>query len=84
MSLFGGVVIFVIIWMVVFFTVLPFNIKSQIENKQISKGTDPGAPADPHLFNKFLITSGISLIIFALIIILSYFELINLRQFFSK
>ena len=84
MSLVGGIVILVIIWMVIFFTVLPFNIKSQIENKEISKGTDPGAPSNPHLLKKLLITSVISLIIFALINLLTYFELINFRQYFLK
>ena len=84
MSLVGGIVILVIIWMVIFFNVLPFNIKSQIENKKISKGTDPGAPSNPYLLKKLLITSVISLIVFALINLLTYFELINFRQYFLK
>ena len=84
MSLVGEIVILVIIWMVIFFTVLPLNVKSQIENKEISKGTDPGAPSNPYLLKKLLITSVISLIIFALINLLTYFELINFRQYFLK
>jgi predicted secreted protein len=84
MSLVGQIVVFSIIWMVVLFTILPIKIKSQIENKNISLGTDPGAPSDPHIMKKFLITTIVSLIIFAIINLLTYFQIINLRDFFSK
>ena len=43
MSIGGGFVIFVVIWMVVLFIILPIKISSQIENDNIAPGTDPGA-----------------------------------------
>jgi predicted secreted protein len=44
MSLGGGFVIFVVIWMIILFTILPIKISSQSENNNIAPGTDPGAP----------------------------------------
>ena len=84
MSLGGGFVIFVVIWMIILFTILPIKISSQPENNNITPGTDPGAPSNPQIIRKFLITSAVSVIIFAIIILLTYFEIINLREFFSK
>ena len=84
MSLGGGFVIFVVIWMITLFTILPIKISSQSENNNIAPGTDPGAPSNPQIIRKFLITSVVSVIIFAIIILLTYFEIINLREYFSK
>ena len=84
MSLGGGFVIFVVIWMITLFTILPIKISSQSENNNITPGTDPGAPSNPQIIRKFLITSVVSVIIFAIIILLTYFEIINLREYFSK
>ena len=74
MSIGGGFVIFVVIWMVMLFMILPIKISSQIENDNIAPGTDPGAPSNPNIVKKFLITTLVSVIIFAIIILLTYFE----------
>ena len=84
MSLMGSLVIFVILWMVIFFMILPLKIKSQLEQQSITPGTDPGAPSNHQMYRKFIITTAISVFIFAIIYLLSYFEIINLREFFSK
>ena len=84
MSIGGGFVIFVVIWMVVLFMILPIKISSQIENDNIAPGTDPGAPSNPNIAKKFLITTLVSVIIFAIIILLTYYEIINLREYFSQ
>jgi predicted secreted protein len=84
MSLMGSLVIFVILWMIIFFMILPLKIKSQLEQQSITPGTDPGAPSNPQMYRKFIITTVISLFVFAIIYLLSYFEIINLREFFSK
>jgi len=84
MSLMGSLVIFVILWMIIFFMILPLKIKSQLEQHSVIPGTDPGAPSNPQMYRKFIITTIISLFVFAIIYLLSYFEIINLREFFSK
>ncbi len=58
--------IYFIVWWLVFFTVLPFGIRSQEEHAEIARGTDPGAPTVHGLKNKLLWTTAVSTIVFAI------------------
>ena len=82
MGLTGSIIIYVMIWWVVFFSVLPFGIKS---NKEIFKntieGSDPGAPKNPKIAKKFLITTIITSILFIVIYYLTNKGFLNLRNF---
>lgn len=58
------ILVFVIVWWLVFFTMLPIGVKSQHESSDdMVVGTDPGAPVRPNLGRKALwttlITSGL-------------------------
>ena len=57
--------IFFLIWWVVLFAVLPWGVRRQDEGGEIAPGTDPGAPAVPHLARKLVWTTLVSLVIFA-------------------
>lgn len=63
-----GVVVFLIVWWMVFFTVLPLGVRSQQEEGDIVPGSEPGAPNDPRLKWKMAlattITSGLWLVYF--------------------
>ena len=52
-------VIFVILWWLILFLILPVGISKQ---ENVKFGNDPGAPNDPMLKKKFLITTIIALI----------------------
>jgi predicted secreted protein len=60
-----AVAIYFLIWWVVLFAVLPWGIRSQHEGGEIAPGTDPGAPAIPHLWRKLAWTTLVSAVIFA-------------------
>jgi len=60
-----GIAIFLTIWWVVLFAVLPFGVRSQHETGQVERGTDPGAPVAPMLLKKVLWTTAITAILFA-------------------
>ena len=68
MGLTGSIIVYVMIWWIIFFSVLPVGIKS---NKEVFKdkigGMDPGAPKNPKIAKKFLITTFITTIIFIVI-----------------
>jgi predicted secreted protein len=57
-----GIFVYLIIWWAVLFAVLPIGVKRQ-ENPE--PGTDPGAPEQPMLLKKALITTVISGVVFA-------------------
>ncbi len=82
MSITGSIIVYVMIWWIIFFSVLPIGIQS---NKEVFKekigGIDPGAPKNPRIVKKFLITTCITTIIFAVIYYLVKFDLLNLREY---
>lgn len=65
MSPLAAFAVYFVIWWVVLFCVLPLNIQSQAEKGEVTAGTEPGAPVSPQLGRKALITSAISLVVFA-------------------
>ena len=78
----GAIIVYICIWWIVFFSVLPVGIKSQnAEFKDDLQGNDPGAPKNPEIIKKFLITTLITSIIFAVIYYLTINNHINLRGY---
>jgi predicted secreted protein len=59
--------IYFIVWWLVFFTVLPFGVRSQEEHADVILGTDPGAPTVHGLKTKLLCTTAVSAIVFAVL-----------------
>ena len=82
MGITGSIIVYVMIWWIIFFSFLPIGIRS---NKEVFKerieGMDPGAPKNPQIRKKFLITTLITSIIFAVIYYLVDIDLLNLREF---
>ena len=78
----GSIIVYASIWWIVFFSILPIGIQS---NKEIYKdnvqGSDPGAPKNPKIAKKFLITTIITSIIFIVIYYLTNNSFLNLRNF---
>lgn len=84
MSLTGSIVIYVILWWLILFTVLPRDINSQKDKGYIVQGTDPGAPSNPNIVKKLVITTAITSILFAIIYFLNYFDILNVRRILSQ
>ncbi|MBJ7413602.1 MAG: DUF1467 family protein [Phenylobacterium sp.] len=79
MGPFTSVAIFLTIWWTVLFAVLPLGVTSHAE-AGIDKGDggDPGAPVDPKLKKKFLTTTVVSVVLFAIVWLVIKFGLITL------
>ncbi len=60
MSIFGGLVVFVIIWWMVLFTVLPWGVRRD-ENPE--EGHEPGAPVNPRMWLKAGVTTAIATVL---------------------
>ena len=78
MSITGLAIIYIIIWWIVFFAILPIDV----ERKKIVKieGEDAGSPENPKMLKKFIYCTGITTILFILIYLLMKFEYLNLRN----
>tara|TARA_B100000674_G_scaffold472130_1_gene461638 strand:- start:793 stop:1047 length:255 start_codon:yes stop_codon:yes gene_type:complete len=82
MGITGSIIVYVIIWWIIFFTVLPVGIRSNKDAfREKIGGMDPGAPKNPKIGKKFLITTFITTLIFAVIYYLVQIDLLNLREF---
>ncbi len=82
MGITGSIIVYVLIWWIIFFSVLPVGIQSNKEKfKEKIEGVDPGAPINPKIGKKFLITTLIASIIFIVIYYLVELNLLNLREY---
>jgi predicted secreted protein len=64
MTLVSGLMIFFVVWWIVLFMVLPFGVRPE-ETPQ--KGFEPGAPKNPHLRKKFIVTTVLAALIWGII-----------------
>jgi predicted secreted protein len=82
MGITGSIIVYVMIWWIIFFSILPVGIKS---NKEVFRdsieGIDPGAPKNPKIAKKFLITTIITSILFIMIYYIVDLGFFNLRNF---
>ena len=67
MNLTGGFVLFAVLWFLVLFIVILIGQKSQQDAGEIVPGTPAGAPADLPIKRKVLWTTGITIVIWAMI-----------------
>jgi predicted secreted protein len=58
--------------------VLPWGVRSQHEHGEVIPGTDPGAPAIPHLRRKLLWTTAVSIVVFAACYVVYVNQLVTL------
>ena len=82
MSITGSLIIYILIWWIVFFSVLPVGIQSQ--KKKINKtlqGNDAGAPKNPNIGKKFLVTTLITTLAFFGIYYIVTNGYFNLREY---
>ena len=81
MSLTGSLIIYVLIWWIVFFALLPIDVNR--EKKQNIIGSDAGAPENPKIIKKFVYSTLITSIIFIIIFLLVKYEYLNIRNLIS-
>jgi predicted secreted protein len=72
----SGTLVYIITWWLVFFCVLPWGNRPVVEPKV---GHASGAPANPRLWMKAAITSGIAAVIFTVFWFVGDAGLINFR-----
>jgi predicted secreted protein len=66
MGVTSAIVLYVVIWFMTFFIVLPIRIQTQGDLGRIEPGTQAGAPEHHHLRKKAWITTGIAAVLWAI------------------
>jgi predicted secreted protein len=69
----SGIVVYLLVWWVTLFAVLPWGVRTD--------ETAAGAPANPRLKQKFLITTAVSAVIWCVIAYLIHIRIIDFREF---
>ena len=65
-SIIFGFAIYVVLWWLVLFMVLPWGVQSQSERGKPVRGSERGAPVKPLMLKKMLATSVIAAVLLAL------------------
>jgi len=81
MSATGLAIIYIMIWWIVFFVILPIDVNRKKPIK--IDGEDAGSPENPRILKKFFYCTGITTIIFIIIYLLIKYEQLNLRNMIS-
>ena len=81
MSATGLAIIYIIIWWIVFFAILPIDVNRKKTIK--IDGEDAGSPENPRILKKFIYCTSITSIIFIIIYLLIKYEYLNLRSLVS-
>ena len=78
MSVTGLAIIYIIIWWIVFFAILPIDVN---RNKTVKiEGEDSGSPENPKMLKKFSYCTGLTTVFFVIIYLLMKYEYLNLRN----
>ena len=78
MSITGSLIIFVLIWWIIFFSLLPIDVDRK--HKEIVEGVDKGSPENPRIIKKIFYTTIITSIIFVGIYYMVINDFLNLRE----
>ena len=71
MSWISAAAIYFIIWWVVLFATLPFGLRTQDEDEDVTLGTVSSAPRGPHVFRAMLWATFVSAAVFGLLLLLT-------------
>ena len=63
MTITSAIVLLSVYWFIILFIILPINVTTQNDERNIIKGTAPSSPVNPNLKRKFSITTIVSIIL---------------------
>jgi predicted secreted protein len=78
MGIAGSLLVLAIAWMIAFQAMLPFGVRSHLEENSVVPGTDPGAPTVPRLARKAIYAAVIAVIVWAVLFLVIEYRLLTL------
>jgi predicted secreted protein len=67
MTLLESIAVYVFVWWIMLFVVLPFGVRTQHEEGSVVPGTPESAPAKQHMLRVFLINSVLSTVVYVIV-----------------
>ncbi len=81
MNPFSAFVVFLLLWWLTLFLVLPQGIRGQAEDGNIVEGSEPGAPVESNIKAKFIKTTMIAAILWVIVCAIIISGLVNWEMF---
>ncbi len=81
MDLVLAIAVYVFIWWITLFAVLPFGVRTQEEAGEVVPGTPESAPAKQRMVRIFLINTVVATIVFAIVYVVISYGLITPDMF---
>ena len=75
-----GAALYVLIWWIVLFAMLPIGVRTQAEEGRVIPGTAESAPHTPRVLRKMLVTTAVAAVVFAALYAIIVHQLITLDQ----
>jgi predicted secreted protein len=72
--------VFFIIWWLLLFATLPFGLRTQDEDGDVTLGTTASAPRGPHMARAILRTTVVTIVIFAIYLVATRYFGLSLDQ----
>lgn len=63
MTITSAIVLLSVYWFIILFIILPINVTTQNDERNIIEGTAPSSPVNPNLKRKFSITTIVSIVL---------------------
>jgi predicted secreted protein len=81
----GAAIFFAISWWLVFFTVLPWGVRTPGDVGEAAEiGHATSAPIRPRLGLKALVTTGITAVLLAIFALVVHYDLLDYREFIAQ
>ncbi len=80
MDIASAILIYVLLWWVTLFAVLPIGVRGQAEENNIVHGSDPGAPVKANMRKKVIITTIVSAILFVVVYFMIVYDVFGVAN----
>ena len=78
MGIAGSLMVLIIAWWLAFQALLPFGVRSHLEDGTVLPGTDPSAPTRPGLWRKAMYSGLIAIAVWAVLFPVIEFHLLSI------
>ena len=80
MGILSAIVLYAVIWFMTLLIILPIRLETQGDRGEIVPGTHAGSPENPQMKKRFLVTTAVAFVIWAIVASIIIFGGITVRD----